>query len=136
MSHAKRRPPIQLAGIQGGGYAKDGDSISFLLEAQNGQTFNFSVPHEAIGEIVAALLALAEQASARRPRAVIPASGTPHRVERAFPLERYLVSGVPEDGTMMLTLYARSIEYSVLIQRADAQQMGEALLSATKRIAN
>ncbi len=136
MSQSKKRAPIQLAGIQAGTITEDGEAISFTLEAhKNGQLFTFSVPHEAIGEIVSALIMLADRAAEVRPKTP-PTSGEHHRIERVFPMESYLVSGVPENGKLVLTLYARSIEHSVLIERADAQQMGEALLEATKRIAH
>ena len=134
MSKPRNRPPIQLAGIQGGSISPDGDRVAFTLEAQDNRAFNFSVPHEAIGEIVAGLLSLANRAAALRPAAVVEA-GTPLRVERAFPLDRFLVSGMA-DGQLVLALQIRGMEHSVLLPRAHAQLLAEALLAALKRSSN
>jgi hypothetical protein len=110
MAQAKNRPPVELGGIRGGGYSADGDAISFTLEARDGRTFDFSLPHTAIGEVTSMLFALADHPAALRP-ADGPASGEQHLIKRTFPLQRHVVSGVPESGNLSLTLFARNIEH-------------------------
>jgi hypothetical protein len=135
MSQSKKKPPIQLAGISGGGFTTDGEAISFTLQAHDGRRFTFSVPHEAVGEIVNSLLAMADGAAERRPKPN-PESGERVRVDRAFPLQRFEVSHSTE-GQVILTLRSRNVlTQSLAIDRGDAQTMGEALLEAVRRILN
>lgn len=134
MSQSKKRAPVQLAGITKGGHAPDGDSIKFTLDAQDGREFTFSVPHEAVGEIVALLLHLAGLAAAVRP-GDLPADGDPHRIERSYPLERFLVSRT-EESQLVLTMYARGIQHAFLLQREHAQALSSALADALRRTTN
>jgi len=62
----EKAEPIQLAAMTKGGMSADGDVVAFTFQAQDGHSFAFSCPHEAIPEIIDKLSALAVAAWERR----------------------------------------------------------------------
>ena len=134
MGQPKNRPPIDLAGIRRGGPSKDGSAVQFSLEARDGKLFTFTMPHEAIGEVVQVLLALGDAAATLRPKSTFE-TGAPVQV-RPFPLQGFEISHLP-DGTVVLTMKSRNwLKHSLALEPPTARSLAEELQNLVRRISN
>lgn len=131
---SKNRSPVALAGIRAGGASPDGKVVQFAFDAHDGKTFAFSVPHEAIAEIVQALLTLGDVAAKRRPPPTFE-PGASVQV-RPFPLQGFETSHLP-DGTTVLTLKSRNwMTHSLALEPQSLRSLVAELETAIRRTSN
>lgn len=127
--------PVDLAGIPKGGITKSGDRIWFQLDTLDDRSFQFSCPHEAIGEIVESLLAWADLARSARnetDEAFVPFSS---HTAKARLLSSFEV-GMSRDATQaVLKLKCGPVmAYSIALPIASCKEMSVALATAHSTI--
>ncbi len=123
--------PIELAGIPQGGIETSGESIWFSLESQEGQTFSFSCPHEAVTEIVEKLTGWADLAWKARgsPDQINIPEGTPLKARArnatGFRFE-YAKQGI------VLSIVCGPLTYQILLTPEQCTRLSEGLAQSRK----
>jgi hypothetical protein len=127
---------IALAAIPSGGCTKGGDAVTFDLKAKDGRMFEFSCPHEAVGEIVESLLLFADLARRERGQDE-PFKPYGEFTERATKVSSFK-TGISKDGAaMVLSLQCGpTITRAMSLTPEDAKLLGETLVETHRQWQN